>query len=294
MNRRVRLVRRLVAEFSAALVVSALGMTPATASATGSPAAVGGRAGAQGVGRVVPVPVTGSGRDTEIVIHSADAPSSYRFSTKVPPGGRLRAVGSGPAGRETTADILVEDADGRVVGAYDGAWALDAATRPVKSSFRVEGNTLVQTVRLKRGTAFPVFLGLIYSEVSTSAAPPSETVAGTPAGTAPGVAAGGLASAFVAVPSDYNYNPALGSLHDYCTKAPDEFPAPGAPNADFRGPCARHDLCYAGTTSEFTCDNRLRSDMYTNCNYQYGTFNPLRYACRDTADLYWAVLVVAT
>ena len=98
----------------------------------------------------------------------------------------------------------------------------------------------------------------------------------------------------VTVPSNYVYDPARGSLHDYCTNSPDEFPAPFAANADFRGPCARHDLCYAGSTSKFTCDNRLHSDMYTNCKAWYSWYNPLRGACEDTADIYWAVVVIAT
>ena len=45
---------------------------------------------------------------------------------------------------------------------------------------------------------------------------------------------------FVAVPSRYVYDPSKGSLHDYCTKSPDSWG-----RADFRGPCANHDLCYA-------------------------------------------------
>lgn len=165
------------------------------------------------------------------------------------------------------------------VPSYDGAWALDAAGKPVKSSFRIEGNSLVQTVSLKKATAFPVVLGLIYSDVSTDAG---------------AAAAPSAAGAFVSVPSNYVYNPALGSLHDYGTSSPDEFPAPFGANANFRGPCARHDLCYAGSTSEFTCDNGLRSDMRTNCAYTYGSTNPNRYACYSTADIYGAAVVIAT
>ena len=46
----------------------------------------------------------------------------------------------------------------------------------------------------------------------------------------------------VEIPDGYIYNPKLGSLHDYCTKSPDQFPAPGV-NADFKGACAIHDMC---------------------------------------------------
>ena len=173
----------------------------------------------------------------------------------------------------------MQDRGGKAIGAYDGARALDAAGKPVESSFRIEGNRLVQTVSLKQTTAFPVVLGLIYSEVSTDA----DVAAAT-----------SLAGTFVSVPSNYVYNPALGSLHDYCTSSPDEFPAPFGSNADFRGPCARHDLCYAGSTSELTCDKGLRSDMRTNCAYTYGSTNPNRYACYTTADIYGAAVVITT
>lgn len=287
MYRQPRLVRLLIVASFAALTVSAAGITPAAAnSATGSPVADKSQVTERGA---PPMPVAGAGRDTEIAINNINSPSSYRFSIDVPAGGRLRAADARPAGRETSRDILVEDANGRAVGAYDGAWALDAAGKPVKSSFRIEGNRLVQTVSLKQATAFPVVLGLIYSEVSTG------TGEGAPSMTIPVDPTAGAASAAasVSVPSNYIYNPALGPFHDYCTSSPDEYPAPGAANANFRGPCARHDLCYAGTTSEFTCDNRPRSDMYTNGDYQYGSFNPLRYSCHRTSDVYWAAVVVA-
>ena len=97
----------------------------------------------------------------------------------------------------------------------------------------------------------------------------------------------------VGVPAEYVYDPALGALHDYCTSSPDEFPAPAADNADFRGPCARHDICYGNGSDQFACDNSLWSDMVTNCEYQYAWYNPLRAACIDTANIYW-VAVVAT
>jgi hypothetical protein len=96
----------------------------------------------------------------------------------------------------------------------------------------------------------------------------------------------------VTVPSNYVYDPKLGPRHDYCTDAPDEFPAPRAANADFRGPCARHDLCYAGSTDQFVCDNALRKDMYTNCTYYYSSFSVLRPLCKATADIYWAAVVI--
>ncbi len=99
----------------------------------------------------------------------------------------------------------------------------------------------------------------------------------------------------VTVPPEYVYDPSLGALHDYCTDAPDSFPAPHAKNASFRGPCARHDLCIGAAPSDRSpCDDGLKADMYTNCEYWYGKYNPLRYACKTTALVYWAAVVVAT
>lgn len=97
----------------------------------------------------------------------------------------------------------------------------------------------------------------------------------------------------VTVPSEYIFDPKRGALHDYCTLAPDEFPAAHAVNADFRGPCARHDLCYAGSTSEKSCDTALRRDMYRNCEHYYSRYNPLRTGCKAVAVTYWAAVVAA-
>ncbi|CAN5329946.1 hypothetical protein BH24ACT9_BH24ACT9_10990 [soil metagenome] len=82
------------------------------------------------------------------------------------------------------------------------------------SDFRIQGTDLVQTVHPTDATAFPVTFGLIYSAV---------TVGGGES--APG---SDIDSEFISVPSIYVYDPELGSLHDYCTSSPDEFPAPFA------------------------------------------------------------------
>jgi hypothetical protein len=101
-------------------------------------------------------------------------------------------------------------------------------------------------------------------------------------------------SAFVGIPSNYVYNPRLGTLHDYCTKSPDEFPNPFGANANFRGPCARHDLCLGARTPSQTCNNRLWADMISNCNYTYGVFNPVRATCHKTAHIYWIAVTINT
>jgi hypothetical protein len=87
---------------------------------------------------------------------------------------------------------------------------------------------------------------------------------------------GGGGAPFVSVPHRYVYNPDKGSLHDYCTDSADEFdpfPSQQTPDvlvADFRGPCARHDLCYQDhKRGKSACDHGLLDDLITNCRYQY-------------------------
>lgn len=98
-------------------------------------------------------------------------------------------------------------------------------------------------------------------------------------------------SPVVTVPPNYVYSPERGWLHDYCSAAPDEFPAPVGPKADFRGPCARHDMCLeAHKVPAQVCHGQLRNDLITNCNHWYGWNNPLRYSCTDVAGKYWAAV----
>jgi hypothetical protein len=103
-----------------------------------------------------------------------------------------------------------------------------------------------------------------------------------------------FAATKVTVPSNYIYNPKLGSLHDYCTSSPDEFPNPIGANADFRGPCARHDLCYGSSTDKKVCDANLLRDMRTNCEYYYSWYNPVRQSCYNTAYIYFLAVVAAS
>lgn len=102
-------------------------------------------------------------------------------------------------------------------------------------------------------------------------------------------------SPFVTVPPNYVYRKGDKTrLHDYCTDSPDEFPNPFGKNADFRGPCARHDMCLEGkTTPPSTCHERLKNDLITNCKHTYGRWNPVRANCIETAYIYWAAVTAA-
>jgi hypothetical protein len=103
---------------------------------------------------------------------------------------------------------------------------------------------------------------------------------------------------FVSVPSNYRYDlsgrSGKVSRHDYCTSSPDEFPNPIGKNADFRGPCARHDMCYDSSTDKKKCDAQLWLNLRSNCKYTYNNFiSPTRTACYRTADIYFAAVVAA-
>lgn len=84
-----------------------------------------------------------------------------------------------------------------------------------------------------------------------------------------------LAAESVPIPPEYVYDPNLEpvTLHDYCTKSADEPNIEnhqGQQSVDFRGPCAPHDLCYAGTASKDTCDNGFHDDMVQQCEATFG------------------------
>jgi len=99
----------------------------------------------------------------------------------------------------------------------------------------------------------------------------------------------------VEIPDGYIYNPKLGSLHDYCTKSPDQFPAPGV-NADFKGACAIHDMCYEkndGNSSGMrNCDSNFRNNLITVCENVYTSGVDLRREkCIDVALVYYGAVV---
>ena len=120
---------------------------------------------------------------------------------------------------------------------------------------------------------------------------------GAPVLAVAGASAAQASDAHVSIPSNYVYNPNTSyqrTLHDYCTKSPDQFPSPGR-NADFRGPCARHDLCIMyRSTARSTCDTNLRANLKQECRYTYGRWDPRRGACNETADVYFEVVRVNT
>lgn len=99
------------------------------------------------------LPADGSARSAEgvrflTVLKNDGAPTEYSYSLSLPEGAELAEASDG--------SVLVRDAEGELLANIDPAWAKDADGRPVPTSYRVEGTTLVQTIRPPAGTRYPV------------------------------------------------------------------------------------------------------------------------------------------
>ncbi|KAI8799939.1 hypothetical protein BJ742DRAFT_882514 [Cladochytrium replicatum] len=97
----------------------------------------------------------------------------------------------------------------------------------------------------------------------------------------------------ITIPSNYVYDTSRGTLHDYCTKSPDTWG-----NVDFRGGCARHDLCFSklggSAVGEQKCNDQLLKDLKAECECDFGSLNPKRYACVAIAGSYHLIVSAAT
>jgi hypothetical protein len=209
------------------------------------------------------------------VVEASDSASSFQFAAFIPPGGSLMPLDGALEDEAFSTEVLVKDAAGAVVGAYDAPHARDANGALLPATYRVVGDDLIQTVDVSAADAFPVLVDLAGFE----------PVRYGPAGPT-------VLSHFITIPSNYVYNPSLGSLHDYCTLSPDYYRPLGAPNADFRGPCARHDMCYeAPGNNKSACDTAFRNNLIHMCDNTYGSVNPIRYTCRTVAEGYYLAVV---
>jgi|CXWL01.1.fsa_nt_gi hypothetical protein len=228
-----------------------------------------------------PAVVTSASKFQRLVQLPANGSSiSYRHELELPVGVRIRASLDEAGKGAMTEDLEVVDAKGRTLGYIDAAWAQDAIGQSLPSYFRIEGNTLVQVVETSKALGDVTAL-LQYTGVAAESAPTGTT----------------QEKAYVGIPSNYvyNLNHPRKTLHDYCTKSPDEFPNPVGANANFRGPCARHDMCFEQRqASQGTCNNRLWSNLISNCEYTYAWYNPTRQACINTAHVYWVAVTANT
>ncbi|MGW6055356.1 hypothetical protein [Streptomyces sp. NPDC055189] len=83
-----------------------------------------------------------------ITLKNASAPTEYRFELDLPSGAHAALLDEG--------GVVVGDSAGEVVGLFDAPWARDADGKPVPTSYRLEGDTLIQTIRTDKSTAYPV------------------------------------------------------------------------------------------------------------------------------------------
>ncbi|MEV7601346.1 hypothetical protein AB0O91_28665 [Kitasatospora sp. NPDC089797] len=101
----------------------------------------------------------GGGIRALTVLKDATAPREYRYGIGLPEGARLVPLDGGA--------VAAVAADGRtVLGGFAAPWAEDADGRTVPTRYRVEGDTLVQTVDVGPGTAFPVTADPWYNPLS--------------------------------------------------------------------------------------------------------------------------------
>ncbi|GAA2532936.1 phospholipase A2 [Pilimelia columellifera] len=192
---------------------------------------------------------------------------TFPVSVAMPSGGHLKPLNIDADGR-IAGHVVVADAAGRTVGVVDEPWANTLALRPQSTWYRISAGKLVQEVDARAGTK--VTTNAVYNPI------------GDQGSVQPLVA---TASSKVEVPSNYVYAPEQGSLHDFCTASPDSWFA-----ADFRGPCARHDMCYENPGDhKKACDDGLLADLRTNCAAAYGA-GASRNTCYGTARTYWGAV----
>ncbi|KAB2974358.1 hypothetical protein F8R89_21630 [Streptomyces sp. SS1-1] len=96
-------------------------------------------------------PTDDGGARALVTLKDSTASDEYRFDLDLPSGSSLTPDGDG--------GYLITRSGDRgttVLGSVDAPWAKDADGRPVPTTYRLEGGTLVQTVKTSADTAFPV------------------------------------------------------------------------------------------------------------------------------------------
>lgn len=204
--------------------------------------------------------------------------ATHRFDLKLPAGASLHPIQEEEGQQFLHAEVLVKNMKGEIIGTIDSPWAQDASGKSLATFFTIEGQTLVQTIDTSDAAQKTAIAVLMYAGAGSKSIDSNIGWEQT--------------KAYVGIPSNYRYGTQYKpkALHDYCTSSPDEFPNPVGANANFRGPCARHDMCYEGSTAKRTCDNNLWSNMVSNCEYTYAWYNPVRQTCINTANVYWVAV----
>lgn len=219
-----------------------------------------------------------------------DLPESVRpgerLTVEVPAGSSLKYVGEG--------ENMVSITSGRSVRVLDTPWAIsDASGSLMELKWVITGDDLFLDASEADSDLGSLDLNLTLSEMSaTVGVVPREgdqAYVGDYTELSPEEMSATAARRFIGIPSRYVYDPDLGSLHDYCTWSPDRFGS-----ADFRGPCANHDLCYMDGFSHSYCNDVFWYYLQVNCRYAYADVSSAALQdCYNQARLYyWGVNIV--
>jgi hypothetical protein len=97
-------------------------------------------------------PTTDGGARTLVTLRSGEAPARQSFGLDLPQGAEILENGEGgfEITKETTEGVHL------TLGTVEPAWAKDANGNPVATSYKLDGNNIVQTVEVNDKTAFPV------------------------------------------------------------------------------------------------------------------------------------------
>ncbi|WP_050507609.1 MULTISPECIES: hypothetical protein [Streptomyces] len=128
-------------------------------------------------------PTTDGGIRALAVLKDATAPREQRYAIGLPAGARLAKLDNGA--------VAAIAKNGTFLGGFATPWAKDANGNPVPTSYRIDGNTLVQSVRTTDSTAFPVVADPKWLD---------DAAKGVTAGMIGGCAAGALAGGAGCVP----------------------------------------------------------------------------------------------
>ncbi|MFE5869556.1 hypothetical protein ACFQ6V_13025 [Streptomyces roseifaciens] len=93
-------------------------------------------------------PTTDGGIRALAVLKDASAPREQRYDIGLPDGARLVKLDNGA--------VAAIAKNGSFLGGFATPWAKDAHGSPVPTSYRIDGNTLIQSVQTTDSTAFPV------------------------------------------------------------------------------------------------------------------------------------------
>nr|WP_274704021.1 DNA/RNA non-specific endonuclease [Rhodococcus qingshengii] len=96
----------------------------------------------------ITIPNGDGGDRTLVLINDPTSPHTYRFPQQVPPGGRMLENPDG--------SVSILDADGNTVSTIDAPWAYDAAGRPVRTGYEVDGDTIVQKIYPAADSIYPI------------------------------------------------------------------------------------------------------------------------------------------